>query len=180
MIWFFTPYSFEKRLFVAWDRYMNLVQDENDWACMADGDTCFLLPDFGHQIRQYIDRYPETGLFTCYASRTANKDQLLNGINSENPDLVFHRCQAEYCRENLHPGAKDIFKAYGHLMVIQKKTWLKIRWLVKKYTRNSGLLDTDTAVSRAVRKNNLKIKVMEGMYILHYYRLKDKGRGHLL
>jgi len=180
MIWFFTPYSFEKKMFEAWYRYMELVIDPGDWACMMDGDTAFLLPDFGHQVQKYIDLFPDTGLFTCYASRTANKDQLLNGVNSENTDLVFHRCQAEYCRENLFPRSKDIFKAYGHLMVIQKKTWIKIRPLVKKYTQNSGLMDTDTAVSRAVRKINLKIKVMEGIYILHYYRLKDKGRGHLL
>jgi hypothetical protein len=180
MIYFFTPYSFEKKMFEAWDRYMNLVTNPNDWVCMLDGDTSFLLPDFGHQIQQYINIWPETGLFTCYASRTANKDQLPGGICSENPNLIFHRLQAEFCRKNLFPFSKDIFKAYGHLLVIQKKTWTKIQPLVKEYTKNSGLLDTDTAVSRAVRRSNLKIKVMEGIYILHYYRLKDKGRDHLL
>ena len=180
MIWFFTPYSFEKRLFEAWDNYMNLVTDPEDWICMMDGDTAFLLSDFGHQIKTYIHKYPDTGLFTCYASRTANKDQLLNGINSENPDIIFHRCQSEYCRDNFFLKTRIIFKAYGHLMVLQKKTWLKIKSSVKKETVKSGLFDVDTSASRAIRRLNLKIRLMEGMYIFHYYRLKDKGREHLL
>lgn len=180
MIWFFTPYSLNKKLFNAWDQYMNLVTDPNDWVCMMDGDTAFLISDFGHQIQDYINIYPDTGLFTCYASRTANKDQLFNKFSSDNPDIVFHRCQSEYCRDNFHLKTKAIFKAYGHLLVLQKKTWLKIRSRVEADTAKSGLFDVDTSVSRAIRKLKLKILLMEGIYIFHYYRLKDKGRDHLL
>ncbi len=46
---------------------MNLVRDPNDWVCMRDGDTMFMLPNWGHQIKHYIEKYPDTGLFTCYA-----------------------------------------------------------------------------------------------------------------
>jgi hypothetical protein len=180
MIWFFTPYSFEKRLFEAWDKYMSLVSDPEDWVCMLDGDTAFLISDFGHQIEQYISKYPETGIFSCYASRTANKDQLLPGANTSNPDVIYHRKKAEHCKDNLHLKAKSIFKSYGHLMVIQKKTWIAVRERVRKDTIKSGLFDVDTSVSRAIRKMNLKIILMQGMYILHYYRLKDGGSQHLL
>ena len=180
MLWFFVPYSQDKKMFEAWDRLMNLVANPNDWVCMMDGDVMFLLSDFGHQIQEYIDRYPDTGLFTCYASRTGNKDQRLEEEMSENPDIVFHRIRAEYCRDHFKLRVKDIFKAYGHLLCIKKSTWTAIRPRVKELTRASNLFDTDTAVSAGVRKAGMKIRVMESVYVLHYYRLKDKNRNHLI
>lgn len=183
MLWFFTLYAQNKKMFQAWDQLMQLVPDPGDWVCMLDGDTAFLLSDFGHQIQAYIDKYRGTGIFTCYASRCANRDQLLDPNHpqsSENPSILFHRNRAESCFITRHFLVKDIFKAYGHLMVIQKQTWDAIREQVKRDTSHSGIFNTDTSVSRAVRHRKLKIKVMEGVYILHYYRLKNKGRSHLL
>ncbi len=180
MLWFFVPYSQNKKMFDAWDQLMNLVANPNDWVCMLDGDVMFLLSDFGHRIQEYINMYPDTGLFTCYASRTGNKDQLINGRTSDNPDIIFHRIRAEQCRDNSHLKVKDIFKAYGHLLCIKKATWTAIRPRVKELTLRSNLFDTDTAVSAAVRKSGKKIRVMESIYVLHYYRLKDKNRNHLI
>ena len=71
MIYFFTPYSFEKKLFEAYDGYMDLVPNDNDWVCFLDGDTFFFENNFGHQIREYTERYPEAGMFTSYASRSS-------------------------------------------------------------------------------------------------------------
>jgi hypothetical protein len=180
MIYFFTPYSINKRMFEAWDACFRLVTNPADWLCMLDGDAAFLLPDFGHQLQQYIDKYPDTGIFTCYASRTSNPDQALNGINSDDPDIIKHRIIAEECYKNNHLRVKDIHKAYGHLILIRKSTWELIRPRVMQLTADSHLYNTDTAVSKAIRNNRLKIRVMEGVYILHYFRLKDKKNDHLL
>ena len=102
MLYFFTPYSFDKKLFDAIDSYMELIRNPEDWICLLDGDTAFLLPDFGHQIQSYIDSYPDTGLFTCYASRCHYSCQLYEYSDLNNADILYHRTKAEevYCRYN--------------------------------------------------------------------------------
>jgi hypothetical protein len=95
MIYYFTPYSFSKKLFDAWDDYMDLVRNSDDWVCMMDGDTLFLLSDFGHQMEEYINKYPDTGLFTCYASRTSRPELKWSGADMSNPSLIYHRTKAE-------------------------------------------------------------------------------------
>ena len=180
MIWFFTPYSFEKRLFEAFDTYMNLVANPNDWVCFSDGDTAFLLPDFGHQIKRYVENYPDTGMFTCYASRCHYSPQVRKGTEMENPDIVYHRKRAEETKKELDGKVKELNRRVaGHLLVIQKKTWLKIRREVamKVSKQNKHILGVDTKISNAILKAGLKIRLMRGMYIFHYLRLAD-GFGY--
>lgn len=185
MIWFFTPYSFEKKLFEAYDRYMQLVSNPNDWVCFTDGDTAFLLPDFGHQVKTYIKHYPDTGLFTCYASRCHYSVQVRKGTEMNNPDILYHRRQAESIYKELHGHVKEIDRRVaGHLLVIQKKTWEQVRpEVARKVTgQNKQILGVDTKISNAILKAGLKIRLMRGMYIFHYLRLAE-GFGckeHLL
>lgn len=176
MIWFFTPYSFEKKLFEAYDRYMQLIENPDDWVCFTDGDTAFLLPDFGHQIKTYTEKYPDTGLFTCYASRCHYSAQVRKSTDMENPDILYHRNQAENIYNELHGQVKDIDRRIaGHLLVIQKKTWELIKpEVAKKVTsQQKQILGVDTKISNAILKAGLKIRLMRGMYIFHYLRLKE-------
>jgi len=53
MIYFFTPYAFNRKLFDAWDHYMNLVSNPQDWICMMDGDVAFFRNDFGHHMEKW-------------------------------------------------------------------------------------------------------------------------------
>lgn len=182
MLWFFTPYAMNKRLFQSWDAYMNLVVNPKDWVCMMDGDTMFLLPDFGHQIQTYIDRYPDTGIFTCYASRCHYQPMIRMGTDTENTDLLYHRQQAEIIYNELHGKVKELdHRVAGHLMVIQKGTWLRIRETVKRDASGKSILGVDTKISNAVMKAGLKIRLMRGVYLLHYLRLKEgyNYTGHL-
>lgn len=173
MIWYFTPYSFEKRLFEAWDQYMNLVTDPEDWVCMMDGDILFLLADFGHQMQHYINEYPDTGLFTCYASR-AHRDRFMRrGSNPDNPSILYHYDQAEKVRKTLHGKVKPFDgPALGHLLMIKKATWLKIRDRVEKLTKDKMILGVDVRISRAISELGMPILLMRGIYVLHFFRMK--------
>lgn len=123
MLWFFSPYSQTRHLAEAWDQYMALVANPADWVCMMDGDTMFLLPGWGHKIQKYIDRYPDTGIFTCYASRCHYQPQIRQGTETENTDLLYHRNQAERIDAELDGQVKLIdSKIAGHLMVMKKST----------------------------------------------------------
>lgn len=175
MIWFFTPYSFNKKLFEAYDSYMNLVSNPNDWVCFMDGDTLFLLSDFGHQMQSYIDKYPDTGLFTCYASRTSRPELKWPGADMTNPSLVYHRTKAEQIYAAHHGKVVDLgeLNALGYLMLMRKSTWLLVREQVMEWTADKNILGVDTRISKAIRKAGLKTYLMKGIYLLHYYRMKN-------
>jgi hypothetical protein len=174
MIHFFTPYSFQKKLFEAWDSYMNLVQDPNDWVCMMDGDVLFLLADFGHQMQEYIDKFPDTGLFTCYASRAHRQEFIRKGVDMENPSILYHYDHAENCRKTLHLQVKELAKpCLGHLMLMKKATWLLIRDKVGQTTANCKILGVDVRISKAVSELGMPVLLMRGIYVLHFFRMKN-------
>ena len=175
MIYFFTPYAFNKKLFDAWDSYMDVVGNPEDWVCMMDGDVLFLISDFGHQMQTYIDKYPDTGLFTCYASRTSRPQLRWPGSDMTNPSIIYHRFKAELIYAAHHGKVVDLedLNALGYLMLLKKSTWLLIREQVKEWTLDKNILGIDTRISKAIRKAGLKTYLMKGMYVLHYYRMKN-------
>jgi GT2 family glycosyltransferase len=173
MLYFFTPYSFEKKLFEAFDHYFGLVGDE-DWICLTDGDTAFLRSDFGIKIKEYIDKYPETGMFTCYASRCHYDIQMLPGYNCEEPSILFHKAMADACDLTYHGQIVEINRRIaGHLMLINKKTWLRIRGWVAQRVVSKNILGVDTKISYAILNAGLKIRLMKGIYIFHYLRMAE-------
>jgi hypothetical protein len=162
---------------------MNLISDPNDWVCFMDGDTAFLMPDFGHQIEHYIKAWPETGLFTCYASRCHYACQRYPNSDIENFSILYHRQKAEEVYKKYYSHVVEINRRIaGHLMVIQKKTWLMIRREVKVTAADKKILGVDTKISNAILKANLKIRLMKGIYIFHYLRLAEgiNNSNHLI
>jgi GT2 family glycosyltransferase len=174
MIYFFTPYSFEKKLFEAFDHYMGLVKDPEAWVCFLDGDTAFLRSDFGHKIKEYTEKYPDTGLFTCYASRCHYEIQTVTDGNMEDPSILFHKDIADNQAEHHQGKVIEINRRIaGHLMVIKKGTWTRIRGGVLERTRDKQILGVDSKISYAILNAGLKIRLMRSIYILHYLRMKE-------
>lgn len=172
MIRFVTPYSFNRKLLEAIDYEMSLARP-GDWVCFLDGDTMFLQPDFGHQVQDYIATYPDTGLFTCYASRCHYASQVPDAGLMQVDSILFHHTTAEKCR-NMQGQVVDLNRRIaGHLMVIKKETWAKIRGEVMVTARGKNILGVDTKISNAILKAGMKIRLMKGVYILHYLRMKE-------
>ena len=72
----------------------------------------------------------------------------------------------------------------GHLMLIRKSTWQKIRTEVflRCRTQNKKILGVDTQISYAILAAGLDIKLMQGIYLIHNLRILQ-GMGntnHLL
>lgn len=180
MIWFFNPYSFDGELFHAYDRYIQLAPDPEDWVCMTDGDALFFQSDFGHVIKDYIDAHPETGLFTGYASRIGNHRQVLSKKLMEVDSIKYHYKIADNQHKHCHGQVVDIGGVIsGFLMIIQKKTWLLIRQWLEENCHELKQLKVDNEISRAILASGLTIRRMEGIYMLHYYRMVEgkKKRG---
>jgi hypothetical protein len=178
MIWFFTPYAHDKKFLDAIDRHFNLISNPTDWVAIMDGDTAFLRSDFGDVINRYTELFPDTGLFTCFASRCHYQCQVPEGVDMENPSILYHKCisnvQAELFRNKVTEIDRRIA---GHLMVIRKCTWSLIRNEVYRTATAKLILGVDTKISNAILTSGLKIRLMKELYILHYLRMEE-GFNH--
>lgn len=168
------PYSFDKNLFKAYDDIFRIV-DKNDWVCFMDADTAFLeMSDFGDVIQAYIDRYPNTGIFTCYATRCHYSRQKRRGVDSGSDSIKYLAEESIKVRKDLHLQVKDISQRIaGHLVVMKKANWLKIREILKSrcVQKKKNILGFDTQLSYSVLEAGMDIKLMRGVMVFHYLRM---------
>lgn len=166
-IYYFTPFASDKNLGAAYNRYMELIPNDEDWVCFTDADTMFLCPDFGQQILNVVRKYPEAGMFTCYTNRVGNTAQLYGGVMSSVTDIRYHRKLAQQVwlknKTNVIRLSKPIS---GHMMIIRKGIWKETKFV-------NGLLGVDNKISEALLKKKLPVYLMKGVYLLHYYRMVE-------
>jgi hypothetical protein len=186
-IHYFNPFSPEKDFLKELDHYMGLIPLPYDWACFRDGDTMFVRGDYGNCIMEYVERYPETGMFTCYASRCHYKIQVPDIADMQNPSISYHSKIAKQLHEQFQPLQQtDIInrRIAGHMMMLRKSTWLKIQPAVfrKVRSKNKKILGVDTQISKAILEAGLDIKLMKGIYLVHYLRFNEgmENSTHLL
>jgi hypothetical protein len=171
------PYSTDKNLGKAYNESVNLIP-ENDWACVMDYDTMFLTPDCGKILHDYVEKYPDVGIFTALTNRIhpLAKEQLLDGQVSENSDIRYHLALAEARRQQLYR-LKDINKPIsGFLMMFSRETWKE-----NKFNESGKCLGVDNLFSQSVINSGKSVSVMQGLYVFHLYRINDiKNKTHLL
>ena len=162
-----SPYRTDKNLGKAYNEAMRLIPDD-DWACIKDIDTCFLTPDAGNIMHEYILRFPEAALFTCFTNRVSQLSnmQLLTGMISEVSDMRIHARYAEQQKRKLYRATVIEGTISGMLMLISKKQWLEMPFI-----ENDACLGVDTEYSRRLHANGKTILRMDGLYIFHFYRL---------
>lgn len=172
------PYALDKNFFNAIDEEMARLES-HQWGCIMDLDTMPLRHDFGFQLQAYIDKYPDTGMFTSYASRCHYMPQIRRGTNTENPNILYHKLQADKAHNELYLQVKELERRIaGHLMMIKKSTWDLIRAEVKLATSLKKILGVDTQISYAILRHGKKIRLMRGVYLFHYLRF-DKGYNYI-
>jgi len=174
-IYYFSPFATDKNLGGAYNRYMELLPNDDDWACFTDGDTMFLCADYGQQILNVIKKYPDAGMLTCYTNRVGNIAQLYQGVMGQIADIRYHKRLAQQIWNKNKTNVIRLSKPIsGHMMIIKKKTWLNNKFV-------NGLLGVDNKISEDLIKKKLPIYLMKGVYILHYYRMVEgeKYKKHL-
>lgn len=179
MIYYSSPYSIDKDLGKAYNEEMDRTPSPESWVCFTDGDCQFLTPDYGHQLQEMIDKYPDTGLFTCYTNRVGNLDQCYNNIINEDPNILNHKRIALQLQRDKRLQVKELTGVIsGMLMLIKKSTWD----LIHGAPQELGLLSVDNHISQRILNAGMKIRLMEGVYIFHFYRLDTgiENKSHLL
>ena len=178
-IWYFTPYALDGNLGKAYNEYCELIKDEEDWVCFVDGDVAFLNSYWGKHFEDLVDKYPDVGIITTYTNRVGCLEQCYEGKISEESDIVKHKNIAEFCLNN-YLNVKEINHVIsGHVMLFKKKTWIEAKGFpetlrdkdLNKYSKNMATVDN--RFSRRVLNLGKKILLAKGVYVFHYYRLKE-------
>lgn len=178
MIQIFKPFSVTKNLGQAYNQSMALLPDDA-WGCLMDGDTMFLTPDYGSILWGYTERFPDTGLFTCWTGRGHSlcDHQVLNGKTSENANIRDHISIAQEQKKKLYKATELKKEVSGFLMMIKKSTWNEI-----KFSDFPGqCLGVDNDYCWRLLDRGKKILRMDGLYIWHTYRLANgvHDKSHL-
>jgi GT2 family glycosyltransferase len=172
------PFDTEKNLGRAYNKAFEGVADD-DWVCLMDHDVLLLTPDAIQIMEEYTKNFPDTGIFTCYASRIhpLSKYQLLFQEPSDNANLEFH-LQIAYNQKRHGITVQEIPDIIsGFLMLVSKKTWNRI-----KFPEHGKCLGVDNIFSQDVLSAGLKIYRMNSIYVWHTYRLTNGigNKAHLM
>jgi GT2 family glycosyltransferase len=176
MIHIVKPYDLDKNLGKAYNESMKYYNDE-DWIVLMDYDTLFLTPTTVKHIARYIELYPETGLFTCFTNRIANREQMLKRKCDERDSIKIHIDIAKSLEKNLYKATRLTKLISGFLMVIKKSTWNKF-----KFREDMMCLGVDHDYHEQLNEAGMKVLRMDGLYVFHIYRMAYgiKDKDHLL
>lgn len=167
-IYYGIPYALDKNLGAEYNRYMELLPDDDDWMVFRDGDTMFLTFTWGHAIAEVINKLPDAGIITCRTNRIRQK---LQRFKEDSSDIIVHRLIAKDLDKKFRGQYRKIDKNIsGFFMAIKKKTWLEVG---KFHERAGKLIAVDSAFSKKIIQSGKIIYVMQGMYVFHYYRFAE-------
>jgi len=147
----------------------------DDWVCLKDHDTLFLLPDTIRHISRYTELNPYAGILTCYTNRLANGEQLLTGRCMETDSIRSHIALAKEQEKRLYQVTEMIKPISGFLMVIKKLTWDNIKF-------SDGCLGVDNNYHLKVIASGKKVLRMDGIFLFHTYRMSNgvRDKSHLV
>lgn len=177
------PYSTQKNLGKAYNEAMALIPDGSH-ACIRDGDTAWLTPDYGVHLAEYIRLYPNSVL-TCWTNRINERAEQQSGWAAireivKMPDLISI---AEDYRRQLYGVTNITGFVSGFCLIIPKAVWLKYPFPEKQMYEDRGphnLLGVDNYWTNEIRRNGIQVLRMDGLLLYHTYRMIDNSKNHLL
>ena len=177
------PYSTNKNLGKAYNDTMLLVGDD-DHICFRDGDTCWLTPDYGVHLAEYVRLYPDA-ILTCWTNRINEKSEQQSKIDGIRDDERFtsHLKHAIDYKKDLYKASLLHGFISGLCMVVPKSVWNKVKFAEKQPYEDRGphnLLGVDNDFTNRARAAGISVLRMDGLYIWHTYRLLDNSKQHLL
>lgn len=177
------PYDSGKNLGRVYNQAIRMCAVAPDYhhkfVVVMDHDAMFLTPDAIKIIDVYTERYPQTGIFTCFTNRLHpdSKGQLLGPI-SENDSIRDHIAIAEKQKGKGYDVTEITHPIGGFLMVIRISAWEQ----VGGFSESGKCLGVDNDFSGRILKAGLKILRMDSVYLFHTYRLigGHRNKKHLL
>lgn len=181
------PYSTEKNLGKAYNEAMALAPDDSH-VCLRDGDTCWLTPDYGVHIAEYVRLHPNAVL-TCWTNRINEKAaQQYKGwkeLLRNNSDIKIHIELAESLKTNFYKITPLYGFVSGFCLIVPKSVWNNHKFSETQVYSDRGptnMLGVDNDFTNRIRAAGIPVLRMDGIYIWHTYRLLtgDNNKSHLL
>jgi hypothetical protein len=175
-IWYLSPYAKDLNIGSEYNEQIAHIP-KDDYVVILDQDVMFLHPKTKAQIQDIVNENKDYDLIGCMLSRIGSGNQCPGGKMSNDPNVLNHYRIAEELHDTKYglvsPRRSGIAGAF---MCFPKRTWDKV-----KFQENSIYFDTQ--FSKEVLKWG-KIGLMEGVYLLHYYRLHAQNardyKDHLI
>lgn len=119
---------------------------------------------------QYVEKYPDTGLFTSYASRTRNPAQMYNNGELENIDSMKVWREVANALVQKYGSTLDILdiphEISGFHLLFPKSVWNE-----NPFRDDLNLLHVDNEFAWGVHRQQKPVRLMKAVLCLHYYRL---------
>lgn len=178
MIYHFNTLFSGKNIGTYYNQCCRIVPWDDDWICLWDSDILVFntVTDWNPFMEEQIKKNPDVALFTCMANRIGTHKQRLLPKQDENASMYFHCIKSKHILKTMGMTVrKDAKSISGMMMLFRKKTWLLVGGFYER-----GILDVDKIFSREITSRGMKIGIMQGMYVMHYYRLVEGNKDHLL
>lgn len=204
MIYVNIPYadaSCGKNIGCAYNKFMETLPCEDDYACFIDHDAMFTTSSWYPQMNHIINQNPHIGAFGCRTNRNGHSFQLVGNIDPHNHNIDYHRKIGNFIQNKyydnlfcIHPGDKSKKGNFrsgnteqpgfsGTLIVLKKSAWLKMgRFQEQQFLHTDasgseqvtdGFLHVDSEFRRRLYKHDIPFYIMNGIYIYHWYRADD-------
>lgn len=150
----------------TYNQYMQLLPNDDDWACFLDHDAMFTTHNWYEQLETIIQKYPEYGLFTAKTNRIGHSIQKVRGIDIHNHDMKYSRQMGLELQEKYYDKVTEMPRVIsGVLMLTKKSVWKATKGF------KDGFLGIDSHYDGQVRKlAGYKVGLMEGFFVYHWYR----------
>jgi GT2 family glycosyltransferase len=161
------PWNSDKLIGVSYNETMSLI-DNDDWICFLDGDAVHTSSFFGKRIEDIINNNPDYSLLTCYTNRIGCDYQIAPNVNRDSNDQSYHRKFGENLWNTFGTKVVDITNKSplsGVLILIKKSSWSQVGGF-----KEIGMLGVDNDIHFKFKNNGLKVGLMKGMYVQHWYR----------
>lgn len=172
------PWNSDKCIGKSYNDIIRLIDDES-WVCFLDGDAVHTTTYFGKRIEDVVTANSDYQLLTCYTNRIGCSYQLAPGVNAESNDQKYHRIVGEaFWRRNQTKVVDITNNNYlsGVLILIKKSGWQKAGGFSEL-----GMLGVDNDIHKKFKFLNLKVGLMTGIYVQHWYRGGNKNdKSHLV
>lgn len=157
---------------------------EDSHVILRDGDTCWLTPDYGVHIAEYIRLHPNAVL-TCWTNRINERAEQQAAGDRTNQNIKDHLRLAELCKANLYRVSTLHGFVSGFCLIVPKSVWNNHKFTeVQKYEDRgpTNMLGVDNDFTNRIRAAGIPVLRMDGIYIWHTYRLLtgDNYKTHLL
>lgn len=172
-IYYSIPFNGDKNIGVYYNEAMNLLPNDSDYMVFVDGDTIFTTPDFGSLIEEVIKLNPLVDMFTCYTNRVGCDWQVHPNVDGSNDDMKYHMEFGKQLKMDNSTQVTDVTNNSpfsGMLFIIKKSAWDKIGGVKK-----TGMLGVDNDIHMNIRKHDMKLYRIDGLYVYHWYRGGDKN-----